>query len=191
MVGGEIQAVERDRTVSGHKGIVLISKAEVNGKLVTHPVAISEEPAELPFSGRRFKKLNALARTTKDGRTVSQTKQELGPGVELIGGGSSIRRRHRPAKIEFASRPGTQLRLPVVQVVVNDIGTGGHLMLAMNPPQVMRTGEAPVVPESRVPAFRVADICKAGNRKQREAAVALIWREGTILRVGSGNPQHI
>src|ERR1700724_310837 len=57
-------------------------------------------------------------------------------------------------------------------MVVDNVASKAKLMLAMRPPEVVGTGEAPVMAEGRIPILRVANVGKTGNAKERKAAVA-------------------
>src|ERR1051325_3779598 len=71
-------------------------------------------------------------------------------------------------------------------MVVDNIRPEAKLMLAMRPPEVVGTGEAPVMTEDRIPALRTANIGKTGNAKVRQAAVPHV-----IGIIGTGNSQHV
>ena len=59
-------------------------------------------------------------------------------------------------------------------MVVNDIGPSANLVLALGPPHIVGTGEAPVIAECRIPALRVADVRETGNGKEGEPAAAQV-----------------
>src|SRR5207248_9579547 len=74
----------------------------------------------------------------------------------------------------------------VVQMVVDDIGPSADLVLTLGPPHIVRTGEAPVIAECWIPAFRVANIRETGNGKEGETAAAQVR---TVI--GSAKTEHI
>src|SRR6266705_918627 len=89
-------------------------------------------------------------------------------------------------EVKLSAWAGAEFRLPVVQVVMDDVRPRANLVFAMRPPDVVRTGEAPIVPESGVPSLGVAEVCKARNREERNSAAAQVRAV-----VGTGNPQHV
>ena len=111
----------------------------------------------MPFTGCRFDKLLASPHSNgvsgPDATLASQAEFELRQSIELVRGRSTVQSCHTAAKVKLSARARTQLRLPVIQVMVDDVGAETHLVLAMRPPQVVGTGKAPVVAESRVPSF--------------------------------------
>src|SRR5262249_50545375 len=132
LVSPEVETVEFHWAIPCHKGIILISQPEGSCELVSNPIAVSEEPTELPFFGSSLEKLNTFAQPTIY-VSARQSQQKLRPRVELGRSRSPIQCCRTTIKIKFASRPGTQLWLPMIQVVVDDIGTGADLMLAVGP----------------------------------------------------------
>src|SRR5690349_9524660 len=73
----------------------------------------------------------------------------------------------------------------MIQVVVNDVCSGGDLVLAVGPADVVRTGEAPVIAISGVPTLGVAEISVV-RCEVRYTAVTLV---GGI--VGARKTQNI
>ena len=63
LVGGgvEVKALELDRPIARHQGIILIAQSQRGGKLGRNPVAITYVPAKLPLLAGHFRKLDALA----------------------------------------------------------------------------------------------------------------------------------
>src|ERR1700730_1856797 len=74
----------------------------------------------------------------------------------------------------------------MIQMMVDDVYASADLVLAMRPPNVMRTGKAPVVAVCGIPAFGVANIGEARNRKEGYATAAQV---GAV--VSPGKPQNI
>src|SRR6266480_371901 len=155
----KVEAVELEGAVSRHQRIVFVPEAKGCGELGTNPVAVSNEKAELPFLGGGFDELIALA------HAIGNSQQELREGIELVSRSAAIERRRPAVEIEFSAWARAQFRLPVIQVVVNDVRASTDLVLAMGPADVVRAGEAPVVAEGGVPSLWVANRREARNDK--------------------------
>src|SRR4029077_13212812 len=123
-----------------------------DSEFVGDAVAVPNKPSKLPFLGRCFDKLVALA------RPVEKSELKLCEGVEQVGSGPSIESRCAAAEVKLPTRAGAEFRLPVVQMVMDDVRPGANLVFAMRPPDVVRRGEAPVITKSGVPSLGVAEI---------------------------------
>ena len=187
----EIITIKLERAVSGHEWVVFVTETERRGELRGDAIAIPDEPTELPFPSRRFDKLFALAYSHlisgAHATLASQTEFELRQSVERIGSSSpGVECRGAAAEVEFAARASPQLGLPVIQVMVDDVGPDAGLVLAMRPPEVVRTGEAPIVAESGVPSLGIANIGKTRNGEEGHTTTAQVRRI-----IGTRNPQHV
>ena len=89
---------------------------------------------------------------------AEETELKLSQCIEPVRSSPSAQSRCTAAKVKFSARSGTEFRLPVVQVMVNNVGSGTDLVLAVRPANIVVAGEAPVVPESRIPALGIANI---------------------------------
>src|SRR5204863_6190335 len=87
--------------------------------------------------------------------------------------------------VKFSTRAGTQFRLPMVEVVMNDVRSRAYLMLAMRPPDVVVAGETPVISERGVPALWITNIGIAGNSEEGKAAAA------QVRPVGAWNSKNV
>ena len=81
----KVKPIKLESAVSRHQWIVFVAEAKGCSQLVTNPVSISNEKAELPFLRRGFNELLATP------HSVRQSQQELRPRVELIGSWRSAR----------------------------------------------------------------------------------------------------
>ena len=134
----------------------------------------------MPFLGRRLDELVAFA------QSIRQPELKLRQGVVQVGGGPSIERRRAAVEVKFSARTGSKLWLPVIQVMVHDVGTRADLVLSMGPSDVVGAREAPVVAISGIPSLGVAYIGEPRNSEKWESAASQVRSI-----VGAGEPQHI
>ena len=145
----EVIAIELESPIARHERIVFIPKAQCDGELVGDAIAVPNKPSKLPFLGRCFDKLLALA------RPVEESELKLREGVKQVRGGPPIESRCAAAEVKLSARARSKFRLPVVQVVVNNVRSRADLMLTVRPPHVVRSGKAPIISESGVPPLGV------------------------------------
>ena len=179
VVRREVVTVKLESAVPRHERIVFVPQTERGSQLGRDAKTVTNVPSELPFPSRSLDELLAPA------HPIRQPQQELRPCVELVGCRASVERRHAASKVKLSSRPGAKFRLPVVQVVMDDVRSGADLVLAMGPSNVVVADEAPVVPVSGIPSLGVAEIGVARDGEERYTAASQVVRI-----VGTRNPEH-
>ena len=129
----EIEAVELKRAVPSHQRVVFIPQTQCCGEFIGHAITISDKQSILPFSRRCLNELFALAHSnaisTAGAQFACETELKLGEGVELVRRRTSIICGHSPAEVKFSTRARAQLRLPMVQVMMNDVDSRADLVL--------------------------------------------------------------
>src|SRR5437016_4540761 len=114
-----------ESAIAGHERIVFIPEAERDSELVGDAIAVPNKPSKLPFLSGSFDELFALA------RPVEQPKLELSKGVKQVGSGPPIESRRAAAEVKLSPRARAEFRLPVVQVVMDDVRPSANLVFAM------------------------------------------------------------
>src|SRR6266566_200340 len=158
LVCREVITVKPEGAIPRHERIVFVPEAERDSQLGRDSIAVSNKPPELPFPCCGFDELIAPSHADTSSAT----------------------------EIKLSARTSTQFRLPVVQVVMDDVRSGADLVLAVGPPDVVVAGEAPVVAERGVPSFGVTNVRVTCNREVWKAAAAQVRRI-----ISPGNPQHV
>ena len=152
--------------------------AQVGGRVGDHAPAERRATAEMgevrPDVARRWQSADRVTRDagvtqkhllSRRARARHGLALHLEPGIELVSRSAAIERGRPAVEIELSAWARAQFRLPVIQVVVNDVCASTDLVLAMGPADVVRAGEAPVVAEGGVPSLWVANRREARNDK--------------------------
>ena len=114
-----------------HQRVILVAQSDVDGHIAADLPAIADVAAELPLAPRHQDVLQCLF------GIVGESQQKRGIAVVLVRRRPAAERGRSAAEAQVAARAETHLRLPVVQVVPDEIESETELVRALGPRQVV------------------------------------------------------
>ena len=146
-----------------HERVVLEAGAERQRQLLRDVPAVADEEGRLPLAARHLLGLDVLRDVVGQ---PDQERREAVPLERLV----AVGRRLVAGEAERAARALAELRLPVVELVADDVDAAADLVLREHLRERGREGVAALLAEERHPAVRLADLVAVVE--ERHAALA-------------------
>jgi hypothetical protein len=157
-----------------HDRVVLVAQPEVDGELFARIPSVADEEGVLVLPARHLLELDALAVAAR------ASEEEAGVLVPEVRGVARLAR-DVPREVEGAARTAAELRLPVIELIPDEVEAGAEFVRPGELREVRRDRVAPLEALHRVPRRRVPYGAHAGI-EPRHAALA------RIRAVGPGIP---
>ena len=138
-----------------HQRVVLVAQAEVEGQLLRHVPAVADERAVLVLAAAHRSRTGCSCRNRYPGRGGTRRTGSTGSRCSQLPG--EVAR-----EAEIAARTRAELRLPVIQLVADEVEAGPDLVRAHQLRQVRGGRVAGLVPLEWRPSGVVAERAHAG-----------------------------